>query len=128
MRLKTLNELAVNRAMVYFLRSRYTPFTAGIKRHPRRILWLKKIQACEQGKAMSLPENWGLLIFPLALCIFSAINVNRRLIAAIISAIFFGLAALQHLLKRLNSLNKMVAMPYNLIVFTFCLVFILFSD
>jgi hypothetical protein len=58
-----------------------------------------------------------------AMGILSVINEHWRLLAAIISGIFFGFAALQHFSKKPDSSNEFVAMVYDTSVFVILIVF-----
>jgi hypothetical protein len=63
--------------------------------------------------------------------ILSLINDQWRTLAAIAGSLFFGLAAIQHLIKKPASLNEMVAMIgdlFVLIILLLCLTLVIFKN
>jgi hypothetical protein len=59
--------------------------------------------------------------------ILSAINDCWRSIAAISGCLFFGLAGIQHLLKKPDTGNEVIAMTGDLFVFTVLILYLVFT-
>src|SRR5450432_1616743 len=59
--------------------------------------------------------------------ILSVINPNWRPIAAIAGGFFFGMAGIQHLFKKPDSRNEIVALIYDLFVFAVVILYLSFT-
>ena len=59
--------------------------------------------------------------------ILSVINSNWRILAAITGGLFFGLAGIQHLFKKPDSSNELIAMVYDLVVLLMIVLYLIFT-
>jgi hypothetical protein len=104
-------------------------FTAGIKQASNPEFTATNIFRLTTRESYVVIRELGFANISLGVMgILSVINDNWRLIAAISGGIFFGLAALQHFLKKPDSQNEGIAMLYDLIVFFVTLFYLIFQS
>jgi hypothetical protein len=62
-----------------------------------------------------------------AMGILSVINNDWRILAAMVGGLFLGLAGIQHLFKKPDSRNEVVAMIYDLSVLVVIFLYLIFT-
>jgi hypothetical protein len=103
-------------------------FTAGIKQASSPEFTATSIFKLKGRESYVVIRELGFANISLGVMgILSVINDNWRVIAAITGGLFFGLAALQHCLKKADSRNEVVAMLYDLLVFFGILFYLVFK-
>jgi hypothetical protein len=92
-------------------------FTAGIKQSSNPEFTATRIFHMKTAESFVVIRELGFANIALGVMgILSVINSNWRILAAIIGGLFFGLAGLQHLFKKPDSRNELIAMLYDLTV------------
>jgi len=103
-------------------------FTAGIKQTSDPEFTAREIFRFTSRESFVVIRELGFANIALGtMGILSVINDHWRLLTAVTTCIFFGLAALQHFSKRPDSVNEMIALFYDTIVFVVLLLFSIFS-
>ncbi|HMF70608.1 MAG TPA: DUF6790 family protein, partial [Flavitalea sp.] len=103
-------------------------FTAGIKQASDPEFTAREIFRFTSRESFVVIRELGFANIAMgAMGILSVINDHWRLLTAITTCIFFGLAALQHFSKKPESVNEMIALLYDIIVFIALLLFSIIS-
>lgn len=103
-------------------------FTAGIRQTSNPEFTATKIFRFTTKESFVVIRELGFANIAIgSMGILSLINEHWRLLAAITSDIFFGLAALQHFSRRPDSFNEYVALIYDSIVFVILCFFCVLS-
>lgn len=103
-------------------------FTAGIKQASNPEYTASNIFKFKAKESLVVIRELGFANIALGVMgILSVINTNWRSIAAITGGIFFGLAGVQHLFKKPDSRNELIAMISDLYVFVIALLYIIFA-
>ena len=103
-------------------------FTAGIKQSSNPEYTAGKIFNMKSSESFVVIRELGFANIALGVMgILSVINSNWRILAAITGGLFFGLAGIQHLFKKPDSRNELIAMLYDIIVLLIILLFLAFS-
>jgi hypothetical protein len=102
-------------------------FTAGINQTSNPGFTAKIFQMKTQESFIVIKELGFANISLGIMGILSVINDNWRLLAAIVGGLFLGLAGFQHLFKKPDSRNEVIAMLYDLSVFTIILFYLGFT-
>jgi hypothetical protein len=93
-------------------------FVAGIKQASSPEFTATKLFNLKSAESYVIIRELGFANISLGVMgILSVINDDWRLIAAITGGLYLGFAGLQHCLKKPESLNEVVALIYDLIVF-----------
>ncbi len=100
-------------------------FTAGIKQSSNPEFTAVKIFQMKTAESFVVIRELGFANIALGIMgILSVINTNWRVLAAVIGGIFFGLAGLQHLFKKPDSTNELIAMFYDITVLLVVLIYL----
>jgi hypothetical protein len=103
-------------------------FTAGIKQSSNPEFTAVKIFKMKSSESFVVIRELGFANIALGVMgILSVINSNWRILAAITGGLFFGLAGIQHLFKRPDSRNELIAMLYDLIVLLIIVLYLIFT-
>jgi hypothetical protein len=103
-------------------------FTAGIKQASNPEYAASNIFRLKAKESLVIIRELGFANIALGVMgILSVINSNWRSIAAITGGIFFGLAGIQHLFKKPDSRNELIAMITDLYVFIIALLYMIFT-
>jgi hypothetical protein len=103
-------------------------FTAGIKQASNPEYTASNIFKIKAKESLIIIRELGFANIALGVMgILSVINTNWRSIAAITGGIFFGLAGIQHLFKKPDSRNEVIALISDLYVFFVALLYIIFA-
>jgi hypothetical protein len=103
-------------------------FTAGIRQSSNPEFTATRIFHMKSAESFVVIRELGFANIALGVMgILSVINNNWRLLAAIIGGIFFGLAGIQHLFKKAESRNEVIAMIYDVTVFAVLLIYVIFT-
>ena len=103
-------------------------FTAGIKQSSNPEFTAVKIFKMKSSESFVVIRELGFANIALGVMgILSVINSNWRILAAITGGLFFGLAGIQHLFKRPDSRNELIAMLYDITVLLIILLFLAFT-
>ncbi|HTB27023.1 MAG TPA: DUF6790 family protein [Puia sp.] len=103
-------------------------FTAGIKQSSNPEFTAVKIFKMKSSESFVVIRELGFANIALGVMgILSVINSNWRILAAITGGLFFGLAGIQHLFKRPDSRNELIAMLYDLIVLLMIVLYLVFT-
>jgi hypothetical protein len=103
-------------------------FTAGIKQSSNPEYTAGKIFNMKSSESFVVIRELGFANIALGVMgILSVINSNWRILAAVTGGLFFGLAGIQHLFKKPDSRNELIAMLYDIIVLLIILLFLAFS-
>jgi hypothetical protein len=103
-------------------------FTAGIKQSSNPEFTAVKIFKMKSSESFVVIRELGFSNIALGVMgILSVINSNWRILAAITGGLFFGLAGIQHLFKRPDSRNELIAMLYDITVLLIILLFLAFT-
>jgi hypothetical protein len=101
-------------------------FTAGIKQASNPEFTATQIFKFNSRESYIVIRELGFANMALGtMGILSVINEQWRLIAAITSGLFFGLAGVQHLLKKPVSQNEWIAEIYDLLVFAGLVIYVM---
>jgi hypothetical protein len=100
-------------------------FTAGIKQSSNPEFTATKIFHLKTAESFVVIRELGFANIALGVMgILSVINSNWRILAAVIGGLFFGLAGLQHLFKKPDSRNEVIAMFYDITVLLVVLIYL----
>jgi hypothetical protein len=100
-------------------------FTAGIKQSSNPEFTAVKIFHMKTAESFVVIRELGFANIALGVMgILSVINSNWRILAAVIGGLFFGLAGLQHLFKKPDSRNELIAMFYDITVLLVVLIYL----
>ncbi len=100
-------------------------FTAGIKQSSNPEFTATKIFHLKTAESFVVIRELGFANIALGVMgILSVINSNWRILAAVIGGLFFGLAGLQHLFKKPDSRNELIAMFYDITVLLVVLIYL----
>ncbi len=100
-------------------------FTAGIKQSSNPEFTAVKIFHMKTAESFVVIRELGFANIALGIMgILSAINSNWRILAAVIGGLFFGLAGIQHLFKKPDSRNEVIAMFYDITVLLVMLIYL----
>ncbi len=103
-------------------------FTAGIKQSSNPEFTAVKIFKMRSSESFVVIRELGFANIALGVMgILSVINSNWRILAAITGGLFFGFAGTQHLFKRPDSRNELIAMLYDLIVLLIIVLYLIFT-
>jgi hypothetical protein len=103
-------------------------FLAGIKQSSDPEYTATKIFHMKSTEGFVVIRELGFANISLGVMgILSVINSDWRMIAAITGGLFFGLAGIQHLFKKSDSRNEVIAMVGDLFVFTIMLLYLSFT-
>ncbi|MFT3704327.1 MAG: hypothetical protein QM802_18305 [Agriterribacter sp.] len=103
-------------------------FTAGIKQASNPEFTAHEIFKLKNTESLIVIRELGFANISLGVMgILSLINEHWRLLGAIASSIFFGLAALQHFSRKPDSINEYVALVYDSVVFIVLTLFSVFT-
>lgn len=93
-------------------------FTAGVKQASNPEFTATRIFRFTSRESFVIIRELGFANIAMgSMGILSLINEHWRLLAAIVSCIFFGFAALQHFSRKSDSVNEYIAMVYDSVVF-----------
>jgi hypothetical protein len=102
-------------------------FTAGIKQSSNPEFTATRIFHMKTSESFVVIRELGFANIALGVMgILSVINGNWRILAAVIGGLFFGLAGIQHLFKKPDSRNELIAMMYDLTVLVVILLYLAF--
>jgi hypothetical protein len=100
-------------------------FTAGIKQSSNPEFTATSIFHMKTSESFVVIRELGFANIALGVMgILSVINGNWRILAAVIGGLFFGLAGIQHLFKKPDSRNELIAMIYDLTVLLVILIYL----
>jgi hypothetical protein len=103
-------------------------FTAGIKQSSNPEFTAVKIFKMKSSESFVVIRELGFANIALGVMgILSVINNNWRILAAITGGLFFGLAGIQHLFKKPDSRNELIAMIYDVTVLLIILLYLVFT-
>ena len=103
-------------------------FTAGIKQSSNPEFTATKIFHMKTAESFVVIRELGFANIALGVMgILSVINNNWRILAAVIGGLFFGLAGLQHLFKKPDSRNELIAMLYDIAVLLVIVFYLAFT-
>ena len=103
-------------------------FTAGIKQSSNPEFTATKIFHLKTAESFVVIRELGFANIALGVMgILSVINSNWRILAAIIGGLFFGLAGFQHIFKKPDSRNELIAMLYDIAVLLVILFYLIFT-
>ena len=103
-------------------------FTAGIKQSSNPEFTASSIFKMKSSESFVVIRELGFANIALGVMgILSVINSNWRMLAAITGGLFFGLAGIQHLFKKPDSRNELIAMLYDLIVLLIIVLYLIFT-
>ncbi len=103
-------------------------FTAGIKQSSSPEFTAVKIFKMKSSESFVVIRELGFANIALGVMgILSVINGNWRILAAITGGLFFGLAGIQHLFKKPDSSNELIAMVYDLVVLLMIVLYLIFT-
>ena|SRR5579862_3316096 len=100
-------------------------FTAGIKQSSNPEFTAVKIFHMKTAESFVVIRELGFANIALGVMgILSVINGHWRILAAVIGGLFFGLAGLQHLFKKPDSRNELIAMIYDITVLLVIIIYL----
>ena len=100
-------------------------FTAGIKQASDPAFTAKQIFRFKNSESNEVIRELGFANISLGvMCILSLINNEWRFLAAIGGGLFFGAAALLHIVRKPETRNETIALLYDLIVCLGALVYL----
>ncbi len=103
-------------------------FTAGIKQSSNPEFTAVKIFKMKSSESFVVIRELGFANIALGVMgILSVINGNWRILAAITGGLFFGFAGIQHLFKKPDSSNELIAMVYDLVVLLMIVLYLIFT-
>lgn len=103
-------------------------FTAGIKQASNPEFTATEIFKLKGRESLVIIRELGFANISLGtMGMLSLINEHWRLLGAIASSIFFGLAALQHFSREPTSINEWIALVYDSVVFIVLALFCVFT-
>jgi hypothetical protein len=100
-------------------------FTAGISQSSNPAFTARIFKMKTQESYIVIRELGFANISLGVMGILSVINDHWRILAAIVGSLFFGLAGVQHLFKKSDSTNEMIAMTGDLFVFIILLSYLI---
>jgi hypothetical protein len=100
-------------------------FTAGIKQSSNPEFTAVKIFHMKTAESFVVIRELGFANIALGVMgILSVINGHWRILAAVTGGLFFGLAGFQHLFKKPDSRNELIAMFYDITVLLVVLIYL----
>jgi hypothetical protein len=102
-------------------------FTAGISQASNPAFTARIFRMKSQESFVIIRELGFANISLGVMGILSVINHDWRLLAAIVGGLFLGIAGLQHLFKKPDSQNEVIAMFYDLSVLIIIILYLIFT-